>query len=93
MWQIPRLHIIHIRLLEGRFIIHTFLGLPVVVNEKKIFFMSQGTVSVIHVTIHAKIAVPDSQRHPLKRCLIKYDLDINVYNLRKLIFSIVYSLQ
>ena len=55
--------------------------------------MSQGTVSVIHVTIRAKIAVPDSQRHPLKRCLIKYDLDINVNNLRKLIFSIVDSLQ
>ena len=34
----------------------------------------------MHVTVHAKMTMHDSQRIPLKLCLFKYELDINVYN-------------
>ena len=36
----------------------------------------------------ANVAMPDSQRYPLKLCMIKYELEINVYNFEKLLFSI-----
>ena len=31
------------------------------------------------MTLHAKMTMPDSQRYPLKLCLIKYQLEINVF--------------
>ena len=34
--------------------------------------------------------MPDSQRYPLKLCMIKYELEINFYNLEELLFSIVH---
>jgi len=34
-------------------------------------------------------AMSDSQRYPCKLCLIKYELDINVYNFKSWLFSIV----
>ena len=37
------------------------------------------------MTLHAKMAMPDLQRYPLKLCLIKYELDIQVYNLENLL--------
>ena len=33
------------------------------------------------------IQLSDSQQYPLKLCLIKYESDINVYNLEKWLFS------
>ena len=35
----------------------------------------KGTVSDILSDLHAKMAIPDSQRYPSKLCLIKYELD------------------
>ena len=39
------------------------------------------------------MSLPDSQGYPLKLCLIKYELDIYVYNIKKKLFSILVSLQ
>ena len=40
----------------------------------------KGLGAYFQVTLRAKIAMPDLQRYPLMRCLIKYKLDIKVYN-------------
>jgi len=37
----------------------------------------KGLSACIQVTLHAKMAMPDSQWYPLKRCLIKFESDIN----------------
>ena len=41
----------------------------------------KGLGAYFQVTLRAKIAMPDLQRYPLMRCLIKYELDINVYKI------------
>ena len=42
--------------------------------------------------LHAKIALPDSQRDPLKLCLIKHELDINVFvSLNMFVFNCGFS--
>ena len=37
--------------------------------------------------------LPDSQRHPKKRCQIKYEKDANVYNYEKRLFTIAMSIE
>ena len=44
------------------------------------------------MTLLVKIAIPDSQRHPSKHCVIKYELDIHVYNFENWFSSIKDSL-
>ena len=36
------------------------------------------------MTLLVKIAIPDSQRHPSKHCVIKYELDIQQENIKEL---------
>ncbi len=36
--------------------------------------------------VDAKMTMPDSQRYPKKLCLIKNELDINVYNFENCLF-------
>ena len=37
------------------------------------------------MTLHEQMELSDSQRYPEKLCLIKYELDNNFYNLKKMI--------
>ena len=62
--------------------------------------MSTNTISIFKIcytsqlwTLHAKMALANSQQYPLKFCFIKYDLDINVFNFENWLFSTVLSLQ
>ena len=53
------------------------------------FSTSDGLYAQFQVIrLHAKISISTSQRYPLKLCLIKYDLFINVYNFENWLFSI-----
>ena len=40
----------------------------------------KGLYAQFQETYHAKMTMPDLQRYPWKVWLIKYELDINVYN-------------
>ena len=46
------------------------------------FILVKGTDKVISSALFA-LAMPDSQQYLYKFCLIKYELDINVYNFEK----------
>ena len=52
-----------------------------------------GKVPFIELWAKMAMPVPDSQWYPLKRCQIKYEFNINVYNFETWLFSIVVSLQ
>ena len=51
------------------------------------FILVKGTDKVISSVLFA-MAMPDSQRYLYKFCLIKYELDINVYNFEQLFFQL-----
>ena len=58
------------------------------------FSTSDGLYAQFQVIrLHAKISISTSQRYPLKLWLIKYDLDINVYNFETDYFQFEASLQ
>ena len=79
------------------FVILPFVILPFVLESKicSLYIERvQSTWGFLNpVTFQAKMVMPDSRRYPLKLCLIKYELDINIYNSEKLSFSIILSLQ
>ena len=56
----------------------------------RIFYICVVTVVSPGIKEPANVAMPDSQRYPLKLCMIKYELEINFYNLEELLFSIVH---
>ena len=62
------------------------------VRDRLIYLQNKGCLkglqAYFQVTLHA---ILDSQRYPLKLCLTKYKLDINVYDLKKNYFNCVFS--
>ena len=54
-----------------------FLHLQGVLYRSRAEF--KGTVSLLQVTLHAKMAMPDLQQYPLQLCLIKYEIELHIF--------------
>ena len=74
-------------------LVTTWIKLRIISYNTQLFSNIKKTKSTILCDpIHAQMAMTRFASNPLKLCLIKYELDINVYHFENWLFSIKVSL-